>query len=158
MRLLRFVVLLEMFGSIAGAQQRAAESPRVESHSYVGFDRNDYPGDAALGVLRQHFSFVGYWLNNPPGEKSNSWVGKREVLVKHGFGFLVLVNGKEDAAILKLRKTTGRSAEAIGQQDAEIALRAAKSDHFPAGTILFLDQEEGGRLLPEQAEYLFGWI
>jgi hypothetical protein len=28
---------------------------------------------------------------------------------------------------------------------------------FPAHTILFLDQEEGGRLYPEQAAYFFGW-
>src|SRR5438552_3901090 len=35
--------------------------------AYLGFDRNDYPGDSSLGTLRQRFSYTGYWLNNPPG-------------------------------------------------------------------------------------------
>jgi hypothetical protein len=38
-----------------------------------------------------------------------------------------------------------------------VAIATAQHEHFPAGTVLFLDQEEGGRLLPEQADYLFGW-
>ncbi len=42
-------------------------------NSYLGFDRNDYPGDANLGVLHQAFAFTGYWLNNPPGAKTNTW-------------------------------------------------------------------------------------
>ena len=58
--------------------------------AYLGFDRNDYPGDSNLRILRQTFSFSGYWLNNPPGAKTNSWVGKRKTLQDAGFGFLVL--------------------------------------------------------------------
>ncbi len=128
-----------------------------ESTPNIGFDRNSYPGDAALPVLRKHFSFVGYWLTNPPGASSNSWLGKRTVLHDQGFGFLVLANGKEDAAIRKATRSTGRSAEALGQRDAAVAIATAQRERFPAGTVLFLDQEEGGRLLPEQADYLFGW-
>ena len=40
--------------------------------TYLGFDRNEYPGDANLKTLRQTFSYTGYWLNNPPGATSNS--------------------------------------------------------------------------------------
>ncbi|HEX4650386.1 MAG TPA: hypothetical protein VH250_02670, partial [Granulicella sp.] len=68
---------------------------------YLGFDRNDYPGDAALRTLRQHFSFVGYWITDPPGENQNTWVGKRSTLLAQGFGFLVLANGRLDAEILR---------------------------------------------------------
>ena len=49
--------------------------------SYAGFDRNVYPGDAALPELRKHFDFVGYWLTDPPGESKNTWVGKRGILL-----------------------------------------------------------------------------
>jgi len=35
--------------------------------TYLGFDRNTYPGDSNLKILRQTFSYAGYWLNNPPG-------------------------------------------------------------------------------------------
>ena len=122
----------------------------------VGFDLNDYPGDAALPVLRKHFAFTGYWLNNPPGARSNGWKGKRETLVKAGFGFLVLWNGRLDAEILKAGKT-GTKPEALGRADGEAAVRAAKAEGFPAGAIVFLDQEQGGRMLPEQAGYLLAW-
>ncbi len=37
--------------------------------SYLGFDRNDYPGDGNLPALRKSFAFTGFWLNNPPGEQ-----------------------------------------------------------------------------------------
>jgi Domain of unknown function (DUF1906) len=123
---------------------------------HLGFDRNDYPGDASLAALRKHFAFTGYWLNNPPGETTNSWQGKRETVLRAGLGFLVLFNGRLDAEILKAKRR-GTTPEALGKQDAAQAIAAAQREHFPARTILFLDQEEGGRLLPEQAGYLFAW-
>ena len=123
---------------------------------FVGFDRNGYPGDDRLGELHTHFAFVGYWLNNPPGETANSWMGKRKALVDAGFGFLVLWNGRLDAEILKAQKK-GTAPEALGKQDAADAVAAARREGFPAKAILFLDQEEGGRLLSEQAAYLFAW-
>ena len=49
------------------------------------------------------------------------------------------------------------SLAAFGRQDATAAIAAAQREGFPPGTILFLDQEEGGRLLPEQADYLLAW-
>ncbi len=85
------VFLLSQAPSI-GAQNAAAASIR----SYLGFDRNIYPGDEALPILRKTFAFTGYWLGPPPGEKSNSWSGKRELLRKQGFGFVVLFRGREE--------------------------------------------------------------
>src|ERR1700761_1258172 len=61
---------------------------------HLGFDRNDYPGDNLLPALRRTFEWTGYWLNNPPGETSNSWAGKREIIKADGFGFAVLYNGR----------------------------------------------------------------
>lgn len=123
----------------------------------TGFDRNLYPGDASLPALRKHFAFTGYWLNNPPGETANTWRGKREVLLKNNLGFLVLFNGREDAHILRFKRR-GTTPEALGKMDAAAAITAAKRESFPAGTIIFLDQEEGGRLLDEQSTYLLAWI
>jgi hypothetical protein len=34
---------------------------------------------------------------------------------------------------------------------------AARREGFPAKTILFLDQEQGGRMLPEQKVYIYAW-
>jgi hypothetical protein len=69
---------------------------------------------------------------------------------------LVLANGRLDAEILKAQKS-GTTPDALGQRDAAVAVAAAKREHFPAQTIIFLDQEEGGRLLPEQSTYLLAW-
>jgi hypothetical protein len=125
-------------------------------HGYAGFDRNDYPGDASLAALRQDFSYTGYWLNNPPGEQRNSWVGKRQLLKEHGFGFLVLFNGRTDKEIRRAA-SKGEGAAGLGAAEGKAALAAAAREGFPANVIIFLDQEEGGRLLPEQAAYLFAW-
>lgn len=124
--------------------------------SYLGFDLNLYPGDDALPALRKHFTFAGYWLNTPPGEDSNTWMGKRDTLIHSGFGFLALFNGRLDAEIVKAQRAH-TSPESLGQNDAAAAIAAAQREHFPAHTIIFLDQEEGGRLLDEQAAYLFAW-
>ncbi len=118
---------------------------------HLGFDRNDYPGDDALPALHKTFEFTGYWLNNPPGAKSNSWMGKRKIVEQAGFGFVVLFNGKNYAQL------KGSESEETGSADGLAAVAAAKRDGFPAGTIIFLDQEEGGRLFPEQKDYLFSW-
>jgi Domain of unknown function (DUF1906) len=135
------------------AMPRAGVAADPPVTNFVGFDRNGYPGDGRLAELHKSFAFAGYWLNNPPGAKQNGWQGKRQKLVDAGFGFLVLWNGRLDAEI----KRAKMSAEALGQKDAADAIAAAQREGFLAHTILFLDQEEGGRLLPEQAAYFFGW-
>jgi hypothetical protein len=124
-----------------------------QNSSYLGFDRNEYPGDANLKMLRQHFAYAGYWLNNPPGEKSNNWLGHRAAVESAGFGFLVLFNGRLDA---QLKNET--NAARMGKSDAESAVKTARREGFPAKTIIFLDQEQGGRMLPEQKAYIYAWV
>jgi hypothetical protein len=125
--------------------------------SYPGFDRNDYPGDGSLAALRKSFRYTSYWLNPPPGEKANSWAGKRAILRQYGFGFLVLFNGRSDRE-LKSAALKGQSAGDLGAADGKAAAAAAAREGFVRNVLIFLDQEEGGRLLPEQAAYLFAWI
>ncbi len=121
--------------------------------SYLGFDRNEYPGDDALRELRKVFDYTGYWLNNSPGSASNMWAGKREKVEGAGFGFLVLFNGRLYA---ELKSVDG--ATKLGQSDGRSAVTAAKREGFPASTIIFLDQEQGGRMLTEQKAYIFAWV
>ena len=128
-------------------------SGRPSEKSYVGFDRNEYPGQTHLTALRKTFSFSGYWLNVPPGATENTWIGKRSQLRQAGFGFLVLFNGRLDA---ELRKAP--DAGELGRRDANAAADAARREGFPPQTIIFLDQEEGGRMLPEQRAYIYAWV
>ena len=139
-------------GALAALILLVVAVPCAAQRSYAGFDRNDYPGDGSLAALRQSIFYAGYWLNDPPGAQTNSWVGKRELLKQTGFGFLVLFNGRLDAEL------KGNDAAALGTADGQAALAAAAREGFAADVRIFLDQEEGGRLLPEQAAYLFGWV
>ena len=137
---------------MAGAGPLSSQSSSRVPESYLGFDRNDYPGDDALIILRHHFAFAGYWLNNPPGATHNSWSGTREVVQQLGFGFLVAFNGRTFSQI----RAAGDAAR-LGTSDGAAAAEAARREGFPANTIIFLDQEEGGRLLAEQRVYLHAW-
>lgn len=139
-------------GSIALAQGLPGE--RVEKpRTFLGFDANEYPGDASLENLKRAFSFSGYWLNDPPGSKSNEWMGRREALRDAGFGFLVLFNGR-----LERELNAPADPAATGTQDGQAAAKAAAHEGFPPGTIIFLDQEEGGRMTARQMAYILAWI
>jgi hypothetical protein len=148
--------VLAVAAATAAGAQSAIESRARHGQPYLGFDRNDYPGDAALPALRKTFRYTSYWLNNPPGESANSWSGRRAILRKNGFGFLVLFTGRTDAEI-KAAASVGKDASQLGAQDGKAAVGTAAREGFAKNVLIFLDQEEGGRLLPEQAAYLFAW-
>src|SRR5665213_1745680 len=148
-----FACGLGLLATNAPAGIQPVSPPEALSRTYLGFDRNRYPGDPALKLLRQNFSFSGYWLNPPPNESSNTWQGKREVLRSNGFGFLVLFNGR-----LYRELKAPADPRVLGKNDAAVAVRAAKKEGFSAGTVIFLDQEEGGRMLTEQQSYVYAWI
>ena len=125
----------------------------VQAQTYLGLDRNDYPGDQNMAALRKTFTFTGYWLNNPPGANRNAWSGNRIALQAIGYGFLLLFNGRE----YQYLKASG-NASRVGTKDAVTAVDAAQREGFPKNAIIFLDQEQGGRMLPEQRAYIHAWV
>src|SRR5580704_6184333 len=139
---------------IPRSKTASAQIPGDAPLTYLGFDANDYPGDAALPDLRRTFTFSGYWLNVPPGAKTNPWVGKRAVLLENGFGFLLLLNGRSSNEL----KLPVDPAD-LGVRDADLAVAAAQREGFPASgsTVIYLDIEEGGRMLPSQINYIGAW-
>jgi hypothetical protein len=136
------IIILPLFSTLQAQQS-----------SYLGFDRNTYPGDSNLKALHQTFSYTGYWLNNPPGEHANSWAGHRAAVDSAGFGFLVLFNGRVYAELKSVA-----NAKKLGASDAQAAAAAARREGFPAHAIIFLDQEQGGRMLPAQKAYIYAWV
>ena len=130
-----------------------AAAQNAAGQAYLGLDRNEYPGDANMQALRKTFAFTGYWLNNPPGADRNSWKGKRASLQGIGYGFLILFNGR----VYMDLKASGDAA-GVGAGDAVAAVQAASAEGFPKKTIIFLDQEQGGRMLPEQRAYIHAWV
>src|SRR5580693_7167419 len=131
---------------------------QAQGPTYLGFDRNTYPGNASLKALRQTFSYTGYWLNDPPGERTNTWAGHRAAVQSAGFGFLVLFNGRLYAELKSAELKSVARATKLGSSDAETAAAAAHREGFPAQTTIFLDQEQGGRMLPEQKAYIYAWV
>jgi hypothetical protein len=136
------------------SETNIAQVEQNSSPVYLGFDANDYPGDAVLPDLRKSFAFSGYWLNLPPGAKTNPWIGKRDTLIKNNFGFLVLFNGR----LSKELKPPADPSD-LGTRDAELAAAAAQRDGFPAngGVVIYLDIEEGGRMFASQISYIESW-
>ena len=130
-----------------------AVAKNAAAQTYLGMDRNDYPGDTNMQTLRKTFLFTGYWLNNPPGADQNSWKGKRLALQAMGYGFLLLFNGREYKELKALGDAAG-----VGTRDATAAVQAANAEGFPLNAIIFLDQEQGGRMLPEQRAYIHAWV
>jgi hypothetical protein len=136
-------------GSGAASPTQAEKSP---GQIYLGFDANDYPGDDALPGLRRTFTFSGYWLNAPPGAKTNSWTGKRAQIRKNTFGVLILFNGR-----LAKELQPPVNPHDLGARDGEVAVAAAQREGFSASAVIYLDIEEGGRMYPVQIEYIQGW-
>jgi hypothetical protein len=139
-----------MFRQAAATQPAPAQAATA---AYLGFDRNIYPGDDAFPVLRKNFAFTGYWLGPPPGEKINTWEGKRELLHSLGFGFALLYSGRESREL-----KSEAAAKQKGSLDARNAAASAKREGFAADSAIFLDIEEGGRLSPAYHAYLRSWF
>ena len=103
-----------------------------QPRSYLGFDRNEYPGDENLNELRKTFDYTGYWLNSPPGASANTWIGKRARLQRAGFGFLALFNGRLYSEL----KTIGTAAKlGMPTRNPRLSPRGAKG--FPMAPLFF---------------------
>ena len=141
---------LILFSCRASTQPSSQEQQAPSA--YLGFDLNIFPGKDALPVLKKTFSFSSYWLSPPPGEKTNNWLGQRELLRAQGFGFLLLYRGP-----LSRELKSEAAAAQKGTLDARNAAVVAKSEGFPMRAIIFLDIEEGGRLPAAYHAYLHAW-
>ena len=148
-RLVGYLLLIFAVFLMCGESSFAQTGSR---QGYLGFDRNDYPGDAAMSALRKEFSFAGYWLTPAPGANTNSWTGKRKVMQEQRYGFLLLARGREGRAI-----HNAAAAQKDGIADAREAARSAKAEGFASGAIIFVDVEEGGRLTDAYHAYLRAW-
>jgi Domain of unknown function (DUF1906) len=124
----------------------------AEKGPFLGFDRNIYPGDDAMPILRKTFSYAGFWVGPPPGEKINTWKGKRELMKSLGFGFAVLYRARP---LNEVKKDAAAKQKAV--IDAKAAAEGAKSEGFAPNTVIFLDIEDGGRLPPTFHTYLRAW-
>ncbi len=69
----------------------------------------------------------------------------------------MLFNGRLYAELKSADLKSVARATRLGKSDAQSAAAAARREGFPAQTVIFLDQEQGGRMLPEQKAYIYAW-
>lgn len=138
--------------TVAANASAVAPASGGDKGPFLGFDRNIYPGDDALPILRKTFAFAGFWLGPPPGEKINTWKGKRELMKSLGFGFAALYSARPQNEV---KKDSAAKQKAV--LDARNAAAGAKAEGFAANTVIFLDIEDGGRLSPTFHVYLRAW-
>jgi len=139
-------------GLILGFAAGTREQQASHGDAYLGFDRNEYPGDEGMTQLREQFVFVGYWLSPPPHGTTNNWTGKREKLSGLGYGFVLLYAGQEMGSLKRKQ-----AASAAGEVDAKKAVERARKEGFGDGWTIFLDIEEGGRFNDAQHAYFGAW-
>lgn len=74
---------------------RLAEAAEAEG-SHLGFDTNIYPGDETMRLWKEEgtYKWVGYYLP-APCHKDPSWSGKRETLLRMGWGLAVVYVGQQ---------------------------------------------------------------
>src|SRR5277367_6630026 len=125
------LIALASFATAFGQAKSSQLSPAAIPY-YLGFDRNNYPGDENLKMLHRTFSYMGYWLGRPPSARVNTWKGKRAKIDAAGFGFLVLYNGRPYAQLKSVPNATR-----LGRADAAAAIGSAHREGFPGGTIIF---------------------
>jgi len=121
---------------------------------FAGFDRSDYPGDAAVDWLQQNTNLVwcGYYLAPAPSHPSTSWMTNRARLVGNGWGIAPLFVGQQ---------VTGPGSQnpsaQTGVADGNVAVGLMQAEGFAAGLFVYLDIENGPPLTQAQQDYIGNW-
>ncbi len=156
-----------------GAQPRATTSYQ----GVPGFDTRVYPGDSALARWRREspYRWVGYYLP-APCHTDSSWVGRRAVLQRLGWGSAVVFTGEQDwgaAATVhgpSVKDTTAAAAAAAprctranltaeqGRRDAAAADSAMAAEGFAGGSPVYLDVERVDSVSTPMATYVQAWV
>lgn len=157
--------------------QDAPLADEAEAGKYLGFDTHGYPGDKKMQAWRNApnapYEWVGYYLPGAPCHKDKSWSGKRDTLVKMGWGLAVVYVGQQtwgrtprtltpkQMALLNKRGVTCNAnflSADRGAMDAIDAIRKTSAEQFPAGSVIFLDIERTERMPARMRDYYKAWV
>lgn len=119
---------------------------------FAGFDRSDYPGDAAMAWLlaNTNFKWAGYYLR-APSHPDQSWSGKRAALAAEGWGLAPVYVGQET-----MGPGSHNVTAAQGSIDGADACARMVVEGFPAGSFVYLDLENPDPV--HQSAYVAAWI
>ena len=157
--------------------QDAPLAAEAQDGNWLGFDTHTYPGDDKMRTWKNApdapYHWVGYYLPAAPCHKGTSWSGKRQTLIDMGWGLAVVYVGQQtwgrtpkaltpaQMARHRRRGTTCNadflSAER-GVQEGIDAIRSARAENFPEGTVVFLDIERMETIPTRMRDYYRAWV
>jgi hypothetical protein len=155
--------------------QKASLADDYEKGRYVGFDTHTYPGSRIMKAWKDEpgapYSWVGYYLPSPCHDDT-SWTGKRDTLLRMGWGVAVVYVGQQTwgktprnrsaAQLDAIRKKSDCSTDLItaseGKANADDAVARASAEGFPQGAVVFLDLERMEKIPPAMREYYRAWV
>lgn len=107
MRLWIALMIASFFLALSGGHPAQAQTG-----DYLGFDRNDYPGDVNLAALHQTFAFSGYWLTIRPARSRIPGRESTRSLRRRGSGFwFFLTDGFTKTCCITRRCWVSRTAK-----------------------------------------------
>jgi len=127
----------------------------MANNFFAGFDRSTYPGDPLMTAIIQNTNlcWCGFYLGPAPSHPDTSWMKQRAFLKGLGFGLAPLYVGQQ---------VTGPGSHNVtaaqGKIDAQQAASLASLAGFPAGSIIFLDIEQGPPPDPKTIVYYRAWV
>src|ERR1700687_2414017 len=126
---------------------------------HLGLDRSGYPGDAVMQSLFDSTSmaFTAAYLGPAPSHPPADWMPAIPVLKSMGWGLVPVYVGQE---VIGPGSHTVTAAQ--GVTDAQDAANLASSAGLDAGSVLYLDIENGG-MMPNtppnaQVDYVTSWV
>jgi hypothetical protein len=161
----------------AATGQDAPIADEVEAGTFLGFDTHTYPGDDKMRTWRNApnapYSWVGFYLPSAPCHKGTTWNGKRDTLVKMGWGLAVVYVGQQTwnrtprtptpAQLAKLKKR-GVTCNADylsadrGASEGLDAIQRTEGQGFAKGSVIFLDIERMERIPARMRDYYKAWV
>jgi Rv2525c-like, glycoside hydrolase-like domain len=123
--------------------------------NFAGFDRDLYPGDAAMQAIIQNTNlrWCGFYLAPAPSHLDQSWMTKCAFLKGLGFGLAPIYVGQQVQGPGS-HNVTAAQGTIDGQNAAQLASQAA----FGNGSIIFLDIEQGPPIQPATIAYYVAWV
>ena len=123
---------------------------------FAGFDSLSYPKDPVMAWLKANtnFSFVGFYLAPAPSRPDSDWMDRRSTLSAQGWGFAPVYVGQQEPNQPGSHILTPQQ----GEIDARDAAGLMTTAGFPAGSVVYLDIEQGGALSPATSAYVKAWV
>ncbi len=124
--------------------------------AFAGFDSLSYPGDAVMAWLKANtnLSFVGFYLAPAPSRPTSAWMDKFAVLSGQGWGFAPVYVGQQEAN----QPGSNELTAAQGTIDGGGAVGLMRQAGFPAGSVVYLDCEQGGPASAAVQAYVGAWV